>query len=82
MSTVGPPFDSGSDSHLPTKSPPTHILTIVVPLRLVEKTAAGPLDAAMALVRLAFPTQVCDDVRLAIEPVNDESDSEGVSGRA
>ena len=55
-----------ADPHLPERLPPTHILTIDVPLRLAE-TAAGPLEAAMTLVRLAFPTQICDDVQVSIK---------------
>lgn len=46
---------------------PTHVLTITVPLRLVSyDQTLPPLDACLELVRLAFPTQVCDDIQLAI----------------
>lgn len=52
------------------KLAPTHILTIEVPLRmrLDEENVTGPLEAAMSLVQLAFRTEVCDNVRVAIEP--------------
>lgn len=49
------------------KLPPTHVLTIEVPLRLVSyDQPSAPLEACVQLVRLAFPNQVCDDIQLHI----------------
>lgn len=61
--------------------PPTHILTIRVPLRLVATDSAqAPLNACMELVRLAYPTAVCDDIHLTMLSPDELDEAQVVTG--